>query len=174
MPTSKTTSLFNQRLIALLPELRVRALRFAKNPSDADDLVQDTVVRALRFEAQYSRDTNLRAWVYQIMFSVFISRYRRTTRDKKAMRSMGADVNAWTTPAPFAAPDKSLPLTKKTERCLSRLPAGYREALMMVDVDDQSYGDAAIKLGVPIGTVMSRLHRARRMMADALIEPKAA
>lgn len=177
MPTSRITSqtsLFHQRLVSLLPEMRVRALRLARCTSNADDLVQDTFVRALRFESQYSRGTNLRAWVYQIMFSVFISRYRRTTRDKKAMKVMGSDVNGWTTPSHFGTPDGSLPLTKKTERCLARLPAGYREALLMVDVDEQSYGDTAAKLGVPIGTVMSRLHRARRMMADALIDSEAA
>ena len=90
------------------------------------------------------------------------------------MKQMAVDATAWTTPAPFARPDASLPLTRHTTRCLERLPPGYKEALVLVDLHEQSYGDTARALGVPIGTVMSRLHRARRMLGETMAEPKAA
>ena len=73
-------------LVELVPELRGRACRLAGDPTTAEDIVQDTIERALKFAAQYERGTNLRAWVYQILFSVFVTRYRRTRREKNALR----------------------------------------------------------------------------------------
>ena len=75
-------------LVELVPELRGRACRLAGDPTTAEDIVQDTIERALKFAAQYERGTNLRAWVYQILFSVFVTRYRRCRREKNALRSL--------------------------------------------------------------------------------------
>ena len=85
-------------LVELVPELRGRACRLAGDPTTAEDIVQDTIERALKFAAQYERGTNLRAWVYQILFSVFVTRYRRCRREKNALRSLASDPCAWTTP----------------------------------------------------------------------------
>ncbi len=152
----------------LLPELRGRALRLTKSPAQADDLVQDTVERALKFQAQYQRGTNLRGWVYQILFSVFVSRYRRLRRERNALKDLASDPCAWTCPEPFAAPDTRGGLTSATERSMGALPSGFRVVVEMVDLEERTYREAAEALGLPLGTVMSRLHRGRRLLAESL------
>ena len=154
-------------LCKIVPELRSRALRLSGNPAQADDLVQDTIERALRFEAQYELGTNLRAWALSILFSVFVTRYRQKRREKNALRVLSFDPNAWTQPTGARA-DSRMPLTKSTNAKLDALPDGFRKAIVMVDLDEQSYRDAAIQLGVPVGTVMSRLHRGRKLLKEAL------
>ena len=109
-------------LLALLPDLRGRAVRLCSDRVMADDLVQDTVERALRFSAQYVRGTNLRAWAYQILFSVFMTRYRRQRRERKAMRWLATDPCAWTQPQRFAAPDVGSSLTSATQVRCARFP----------------------------------------------------
>jgi len=155
-------------LVALVPELRAHALRLGTNAATADDLVQDTVERALRFAAQYKRGTNLRAWVHQILFSVFVTRYRRARRERNALRSLAGDPCAWTSPDPFAPPDIDIALTSATRARLDALPAGYRVVIELVDLEQRSYRETAARLGVPVGTVMSRLHRGRRLLACEL------
>jgi RNA polymerase sigma-70 factor (ECF subfamily) len=157
-------------LVALVPELRSHALRLTSDPAAADDVVQDTLERALRFAAQYERGTNLRAWAHQILFSVFVTRYRRWRREKTALRSLAGDPCAWTSPEPLARPDRDVPLTGATRARLDALPAGYRHVIELVDLEQRSYREAAKHLGVPVGTVMSRLHRGRRLLADGLGE----
>jgi RNA polymerase sigma-70 factor (ECF subfamily) len=158
-------------LTQLLPDLRGRAMRLCSDRSQADDLVQDTVERALRFAAQYEHGTNLRAWAYQILFSVFVTRYRRQRRERKAMRWLATDPCAWTQPSRFPAPDACGRLTPATERAMSTLPAGFRSVLELVDLGHHSYREAASELGLPVGTVMSRLHRGRKLLASRLGEP---
>lgn len=157
-------------LVTLLPELRGRACRLAGDPTIADDIVQDTIERALKFSAQYERGTNLRAWVYQILFSVFVTRYRRSRREKNAMRTLASDPCAWTMPERFSAPDASAPLTPRAQGKLDALPETFRAVLKMVDLDELTYREAASELGVPVGTVMSRLHRGRKLLATQLLE----
>ena len=100
--------------MALVPDLRIRALRLARDRATADDLVQDTIERALRFADQYERGTNLRAWMQQILFSVFVTRYRRSRRERDAVKRLTADPCAWTHPEPFARPEADVPLTRST------------------------------------------------------------
>jgi RNA polymerase sigma-70 factor, ECF subfamily len=150
---------------AMAPELFGRALRMSRSAVAAEDLVQDTVERALRFEAQYRPGTNLKAWVHQILFSVFITKCRRGRRERRALDVLYSDPNAWT-----AAPAVSemTALSPPTLRALDAIPDVYREAVVRVDIEEMSYKDAADKIGVPVGTVMSRLHRGRRLLAKAL------
>jgi DNA-directed RNA polymerase specialized sigma24 family protein len=119
---------FQAGLIALVPELRSRALRLAQGPALADDLVQDTMERALRFADQYERGTNLRAWVQQILFSVFVTRYRRARRERNALRALAVDPCAWTHPERFAAPDASAALTPSTQERLDSRPGSVRSS----------------------------------------------
>jgi len=149
----------------MLPELRARALRLSRCPTVADDLVQDTVERAMRFEENYIPGTNARAWLFQILFSVFITRCRRSRRESRALGSLASDPVAWTTPD-VAAPMASL--TPSLRRHLSDLPESFRKAVELVDLGEMSYRDAADQMGVPVGTVMSRLHRGRKLLAAAL------
>jgi RNA polymerase sigma-70 factor, ECF subfamily len=152
-------------LPGLVPELYGRALRLTRSTAAAEDLVQDTVERAMRFEGSYQMGTNLRAWMHQILFSVFVSRCRRLRREQKAMGVLQSDPCAWTSndsPRPMAG------LSPAVVRALAELPAQFREAVMLVDLEELAYKDAAERLGVPLGTVMSRLHRGRRLLAEAL------
>jgi RNA polymerase sigma-70 factor, ECF subfamily len=158
-------------LVELVPELRGRACRLAGDPATAEDIVQDTVERALRFAAQYERGTNLRAWVYQILFSVFVTRYRRTRREKNALRSLSLDPCAWTMPERFAPPEAGTSLSPTTRGKLDALPETFRSVLELVDLAELTYREAATELGVPVGTVMSRLHRGRKLLASQMAEP---
>lgn len=164
---AKDTLELRAGLVKLVPELRGRALRLARNNATAEDLVQDTIVRALTFAPQYERGTNLRAWVYQILFSVFVTRYRRSRRERVAVRLLATDPCAWTRPE---ARGTWAGLTRCTRTKLDALPEGFREAVQLVDLEDCSYRDAAGVLKVPIGTVMSRLHRGRKLLAASLRE----
>jgi RNA polymerase sigma-70 factor (ECF subfamily) len=153
-------------LVALVPQLRLRALRLCGEPALADDIVQDTVERALRFSHQYERGTNLRAWALQVLFTVFVTRWRRRRRERAAVARLAGDPYAWTVPAPFGAPDMGAgAMSASTRRTLAALPEGFRDAVLLVDVEERSYLDAAEKLGIPVGTVMSRLHRGRKLLA---------
>ena len=152
-------------LITLIPELRGRALRLTGNMAAAEDLVQDTIERALKFADQYQLGTNLRAWAFQILFSVFVTRYRRSRRERNALRMLANDPCAWTQPdARPVNPD----LMRGTRSKLEALPTGFRQVVELVDLEERSYREAADTLGVPVGTVMSRLHRGRKMLAEAM------
>jgi RNA polymerase sigma-70 factor, ECF subfamily len=152
-----------------LPELRARGLRLTQNAAAAQDLVQDTVERALRFEGQYEPGSNLRAWLHQILSSVFITRCRRRRRERCALQILGQDPCSWALPDGIAAAGD---LSPPTARALAALPAGFRQAVELVDIADLSYRDAAEAIGVPLGTVMSRLHRGRRMLAESLADAR--
>jgi RNA polymerase sigma-70 factor (ECF subfamily) len=153
-------------LAALLPELRARALRLSGDPALADDIAQDALERALRFASQYESGTNLRAWAMQIVFSVFVTRWRRRRRERVALEHLAADPCAWTVPAADPAPDAGRgALLPSTVRKLDALPPGFRAVIVLVDLERRSYREAARELGVPVGTVMSRLHRGRKLLA---------
>jgi RNA polymerase sigma-70 factor (ECF subfamily) len=98
---------------------------------------------------------------------VFVSRYRRKKREQRAAIALASDPCAWTTPEGFAAPDcSSLAPAMKVK--VETLPPAFRDVVCLVDLQERSYRDAAVELGVPVGTVMSRLHRGRRLLAESL------
>jgi RNA polymerase sigma-70 factor (ECF subfamily) len=162
-------------LSALVPELRARALRLTRDPAAAEDVTQDCIERALRFSNQYERGTNLRAWTFQILFSVFVTRWRRHRRERTALQQLASDPCAWTIPEAFLAPDAGDgAMSESTRRKLAALPEGFRAVVVMVDLEQRSYRDAARELGVPVGTVMSRLHRARKLLAEQMKDERGA
>src|SRR5262249_5629137 len=126
-----------------------------------------TVERALRFEGQYEQGSNLRAWLQRILLSVFITRCRRMRRERRALENLTHDPCAWTLPEGREANQS---LSPAMQRALASLPATFRQAVELVDVADLSYRDAAEIIGVPLGTVMSRLHRGRRILAEIIRE----
>jgi RNA polymerase sigma-70 factor (ECF subfamily) len=152
-------------LVKLQPELFGRAMRMTRSRELAEDLVQDTVERAIRFQDQYKPDTNLRAWVHQILFSVFVTRCRRSRLERNALATLSTDPCSWT--SPDLGPEMQ-ELSPPVKRALDELPAGFRTAVVLVDIEEMSYKAAAEQLRVPVGTVMSRLHRGRRALADAM------
>lgn len=164
-PSSRSEEL-RRGLIALRPELLGRATRLTRSSTVAEDLVQDTVERALKFESHYLEGTNVRAWVHQILFSVFITRCRRARRERKALGWLGTDPCAW------ALGDDPAPTMQQVSpgvrRALDRLPASFRAVVELVDLQEMAYRDAAEILAVPVGTVMSRLHRGRKLLAAEL------
>ncbi len=157
---------FRAQLGKLLPELYRRALRLCRTPARADDLLQETMLRALRFESTFRVGSNMRAWLHQVMYSVFVSGCRRAQREWRTQAALARDPSVWVRGAE-AAPEAGV-LTASLERAVHSLPQNYREVLVLVDLADHSYRDAAQSLNVPVGTIMSRLHRARRLLRERL------
>jgi len=127
--------------------------------------VQAAVLRALSFEQTFIPGTNLRAWLHQILESVFLTACRRKARERRALSSLESDPCAWTR-ADAAPPMRGM--SPAVQSALASLPESFRDVVRLVDVEELSYRDAANRLEVPLGTVMSRLHRGRRMLASRL------
>ena len=161
----KAVGSVRRALPALLPMLRARALRLSRDGAAAEDLVQDTLERALRFASTFEPDSNLRAWTHKILLSVFVSRCRRRRRERRALDWLASDPCAWTNPDGPAAAGALLP---SVEGAITRLPPQFACVIRLVDLGEHSYKDAAERLGVPVGTVMSRLFRGRQLLAAAL------
>lgn len=150
----------------LFPELRRRARYLTKGTDSALDLVQDTVERAMKFAHGYQPGTNLRAWLFQIMYSVFASQCRRAQRHRNVLERVAAEPDHWGASTDSEA---SYPgLSRVIEAQLASLPAAFAHVIWLVDVQQLSYKEAADQLGAPIGTIMSRLHRARRLLRARL------
>ncbi len=164
-PSARDVAELRRALAALAPDLFGRALRLARCPATAEDLVQDALERAIRFEDTYQPGTNLRAWMNQVLFSVFVTRCRRQRRERNALDVLRCDPNAWTLPDGLEVVGA---LSQGVARAIAALPEAFRGAVILVDLHEISYKDAAARLGVPVGTVMSRLHRGRRLLAEAL------
>lgn len=162
---------FRTEVQALVPRLRPRAMQLCRNQQDAQDLVQDTVERALRFESHFIPGSNLKAWLSQVLYSVFITRCRSRRRERRALDNLSSDPCAWT--RSDEAPVLSS-LSPRLAHAVKSLPVPFAQTLELVDIGELAYKDAADALGVPVGTVMSRLHRARRMLREALGEEAAA
>jgi RNA polymerase sigma-70 factor, ECF subfamily len=168
---------FERDVLPLLPNLYSAALRLTRNPSDAEDLVQETYLRAYRGFAGFSEGTNLRAWMYRILTNTFINAYRKKQREPITVqddeieewflydRLGGSGVEASAEAEVLdQIPDEDV------QRALEALPEGFRMAVLLADVEGFSYKEIAEILDVPIGTVMSRLHRGRKALQKALWE----
>ena len=163
-------------------QLYPTALRMTGNSSDAEDLVQDTMTRAYAGLAGFTPGTNGRAWLFRIMANAFINTCRHRRREPVEVLSPDIDVPpraAARLPAAIAA--RSAPSAEEevlnqfsrseVRAALAELPVGFRAAIYLVDGEGYSYRDAAEMIGVPIGTVMSRLHRARKRVRQQLSSP---
>lgn len=148
-----------------LPRLRAQARRLCLSESDALDLVQDTVLRALVYADSFERGTNLRAWLAQILRTIFVSRYRRSKRERRALERLSSDPCGW---PQREAMQGGASLGGRAAVALATLPDPFRRVVELVDLGGLEYVDAARALAVPVGTVMSRLYRGRRILAARL------
>ncbi len=143
---------FNEQLIEFLPKMRVWALALTRNRANADDLTQDVATKALLAQNCFMPGTNFSAWVHRIMINHFISsvRNKREFTDMETMPEL-----------PVAAAHEDRTALRELSWALNRLPQDQREALFMIALQEIPYETAAEKTGCAIGTLKSRVHRAR-------------
>src|SRR5438477_2529067 len=166
---------FEREVLPLLPSLYPAALRMTRNPSDAEDLVQETYLRAYRGFAGFREGTNLKAWMYRILTNTFINSYRKRQREPVTVQD--DDIEDWflydrlggTATEASAETEvlESIP-DEDIRGALEALPEGFRMAVWLADVAGFSYKEIAEILDIPIGTVMSRLHRGRKALEKRL------
>jgi RNA polymerase sigma-70 factor (ECF subfamily) len=171
---------FTAQAMEYMPSLYSAALRMTRNAADAEDLVQETYLRAYRGFGSFEQGTNLKAWLYRILTNTFINRYRAAKRrpdetdleeveDLYLYRRLGGLEGAR---ASRSAEDELLDVLTEDEvrEAVESLPENFRLAVLLADVEGFSYKEIAEILDIPIGTVMSRLHRGRRALQKRLYE----
>ncbi|MEE2045086.1 sigma-70 family RNA polymerase sigma factor [Nocardiopsis tropica] len=157
-------------------QLYPTALRMTRNPADAEDLVQETFAKAFANFHQFRAGTNLRAWLYRILTNTFINSYRKKQREPR--QDTTDEIKDWQLAAAEAHTSSGmrsaendvldhLPDSAITQ-ALARLPEEFQEVIYLVDIEGYAYKEVAARMGTPLGTVMSRLHRARRQLREML------
>ena len=164
---------FSAEALQFLQPLFATAMRLTRNRADAEDLVQDTYVKAFRHAGQFKRGTNLRAWLYTILHNTWRNRRRDASRDTVDIDSEQADQLAagGSGGEQIETPERILirsTLDADLQAALDSLPDAFREAVWLRDVEEFTYAEIAEMLTVPIGTVMSRISRGRRMLYEKL------
>lgn len=155
-----------QRLVDLIPRLRRYARALVNDHASADDLVQDTLERAWAKLHLYRRGTDLRAWLFTVMHNVHVNK----VRSARATDPLDDEMPEL---AQRAAQGESL-VVRDLDRAIARLPDEQREVLLLVTLEEMSYDQVARALGIPIGTVMSRLSRAREKLRAMMLGQSAA
>jgi RNA polymerase sigma-70 factor (ECF subfamily) len=156
-------TLFEREALPHHVALSRAALRLARNAADAEDLVQETFLRAYRSFESYTPGTDIRGWLFTILYRVRTDGFRRAARRPRTVNALEPDLFA--TPAGF---DGAAVARQDVARGLAHLPEAFRAAVVLRDVEGLSYDEVARALGVPVGTVMSRLHRGRASLRRAL------
>ena len=169
---------FERDALQYANQLYAAALRYTKNPEDAQDLVQDTFAKAFVSFHQYEDGTNLKAWLYRILTTTFINNYRKDQR--RPQLSDGENVEDWqlhaaashTSDQGKSAEDEVLENIADADikNALAAMPEEFRMAVYMADVEGFSYKEIAEIQGIPAGTVMSRLHRGRKLLRESLAD----
>jgi RNA polymerase sigma-70 factor (ECF subfamily) len=161
---------FERTMLPFLGDLRAFALALARNPHDADDLVQETYLRAQRAYGTFERGTNAKAWLFTILRRAHIDRHRRGRLRPAAMAEEDLE-DAAPSPGPSEPAEawREIPPGSVLE-AIERVPDPFRLPVRLRDLDGLSYREIGEILGVPAGTVMSRLHRGREYVRRALVE----
>jgi RNA polymerase sigma-70 factor, ECF subfamily len=167
---------FEDDALSFLDSLFGTAMRLTRNAADAEDLVQDTYLKAFRAKAQFERGTNLKAWLFTILHNTFRNRRRDAGRNPIDVDSETVEVavdRAGQDRSPEALLTRAT-LDADLQAALDALPDAFRQAVWLRDVEEFSYAEIAQMVGVPIGTVMSRISRGRRLLYERLVSSRAA
>ncbi len=174
--TASERRLFEAEARPHLDTLYSTALRLTRSPVDAEDLVQDTLVRAYRFFDRFEAGTNFKAWLLRIQMNAFVNRYRRAARERQVFDGpmaapVGEGVMSRATMRGLTDPvgdaQRQL-IAREISHAFDELSEDARTMVLLADVEELSYREIAEVIGCPIGTVMSRLHRARKQLQGSL------
>jgi len=168
---------FERDALQYMNQLYAAAMRYTKNPEDAQDLVQDTYAKAYTSFHQFEPGTNLKAWLYRVLTTTFINTYRKDQRRPQTSDSeledwQIAEASSHTSDQGKSTEDvvlENLP-DSDIKNALAEIPEEFRMAVFLADVEGFSYKEIAEIVGVPAGTVMSRLHRGRKQLREKLID----
>jgi RNA polymerase sigma-70 factor (ECF subfamily) len=172
----RTKEEFEELVLSHLDPLYSAALRLTKNERDAEDLVQDACMRAYRFFDKFERGTNIRAWLFKILTNTFINRYRRRVKERSVVegsereavheRFISRDASDFAANPEQYFFDRLL--SDDVLRAIDQLPIDFRLVVILADLQEFSYKEIAEILECPVGTVMSRLFRGRKLLQKTL------
>ncbi|MEO5897665.1 MAG: sigma-70 family RNA polymerase sigma factor [Vicinamibacterales bacterium] len=170
---------FTKEALSYVDSLYGTALRLTRRAADAEDLVQDTYLKAFRSSSQFARGTNLKAWLFTILHNTFRNMRRHDGRNPVEVDSEAVESAPALDPSGAASHTPEQLLTRATldadlQAALDSLPDSFRQAVWLRDVEEFSYAEIATMTEVPIGTVMSRISRGRRMLYERLARARVA
>ena len=171
------TKRFERDALQYMNQLYAAAMRYTRNPEDAQDLVQDTYAKAYTSFHQFEPGTNLKAWLYRVLTTTFINNYRKDQRRPQTSDSeledwQLAEASSHTSDQGKSTEDvvlENLP-DSDIKNALAQIPEEFRMVVYLADVEGFSYKEIAEIVGVPTGTVMSRLHRGRKQLREKLTD----